>query len=352
MTYERDAPWSAGPRVPTRRPPSPGPRSPSAVGPSSSEPGSAGLAPGSAPPQRLVHRPTTGYRVARLVVAGLLALTGLYFLASGDPAVAVLDFIGAGFNVGLFHALERYGVALGPDGVILRGFTTRRYGWEQVYAIETTTFFGERQVRIDLMDGTSVKTWAPRHSWMTPDGEFDVKAAAMRQYHQVRRAALFRIPLAASGRPAAPPPARSAPTRPEAPTFRGTPEVGPPPEPANPSPGSSDPVGRSAGRPGRFGRAARAAASAGRAAPPDGRGGSPAGPLAGPPGLPGRAGRPGSPAGPPGGARPTGPLAGRPGPSGPQGPPDAAVGPPDQPASAAAPSRSRVRRMPSRMRSS
>lgn len=128
----------------------------------------------------------------RLVIAAGLVAAGVWFLLTGSPVLAVMDFLGAAFNVALYFMADRFGVILDPDGITLEGVTTRRYTWTQVYAIEPTKVFGDRRVRIDLMDGTSVRTWSPAHSWMAPDRDFDATVATMREYHLTRRREVAR----------------------------------------------------------------------------------------------------------------------------------------------------------------
>lgn len=122
-------------------------------------------------------------RVLRLVTAGLLAFAALMFATADNPALVVLNIAAAGLNVLYFFLFAGFGVVLDPDGITVQGFNTRRLPWHQVRAIRPVRFLGDQRTQIVPVSGPSIRTYAPTHSWIAPDPDFDAKIAGMQQYH-------------------------------------------------------------------------------------------------------------------------------------------------------------------------
>lgn len=113
-------------------------------------------------------------------------------------AAAIMAVIAA--VVMAFIAASR-GVALGPQGLTIRGFhafatsdgmpanffrgfwTTRRYPWSQIRSITKGRLRLGDVTIVKLVDGTTVLTFAPMSHWAARDPAFDQKLAVMQQWH-------------------------------------------------------------------------------------------------------------------------------------------------------------------------
>ncbi len=168
--------------------------------------------------QRLEYRLEFQQRIVHLVYTGLLALRALLYLAIGSPFGGLFFLLLAGLGVGQFLWTGTFGVDATPEGLLLRGYTKRQFAWNQIAQIYPGSFLIQRRTYIRLVDGRTIRSWAPMHYWSMPDGMFDQKVATLQQWH---------AHYAMGG----PPPAPSAPQQWGQPAFGGQGYGPPAPQP-------------------------------------------------------------------------------------------------------------------------
>lgn len=114
-------------------------------------------------------------RLYWLVVGGLwLGVAGLRLAAGAAPTAVAALVVGALAAAGFFLS-GRFGVTLAPHQIVVRGLRNRAIAWQEIRDVTAVDFVSSRRVALHLADGSSLRPWAPLHSWAQPDPEFDTK---------------------------------------------------------------------------------------------------------------------------------------------------------------------------------
>ncbi|MQA88435.1 MAG: hypothetical protein GEV03_28415 [Streptosporangiales bacterium] len=147
-------------------------------------------------------------RLYWLVLGGLWLGVALLRLAAGGVLTAVAALVVAAAAATGFLVSRRFGVALAPHQIVVRGLRSRAIRWAEIRDVTAVDFISSRRVALHLADGSVLRTWAPLHNWAQPDPEFDAKFHTIYQWWLAARAGPAPMPPPPSSGPPSPPPDR------------------------------------------------------------------------------------------------------------------------------------------------